>query len=70
MSHRQQVKRKKKEGPLPAAQACGLRDTLLAEEEDSAGWSRPSAPGTTALNQAWGGEAGYSQTGTGEHVEE
>lgn len=60
--------RKKKKGPLPAAQACGLTVTWLAEK-DRAGWSQSSAPGTTALNLAWGGEAYYPQTGTEEHTE-
>lgn len=55
--------RRKKKGPLPAAQACGLTETWLAEGEDRAGWSQPSAPGTTALNLAWGGEAYCPQTG-------
>lgn len=62
--------RRKKKGPLPAAPACGLTVTWLAEGEDRAGWSQPSAPGTTALNLAWRGEAYCPQTGTGEHTEE
>lgn len=62
--------RRKKKGPLPAAQACGPTETWLAEGEDRAGWSKPSAPGTTALNLAWGCEAYRSQTGTGEHTDE
>lgn len=57
-------------GPLPAAPACGLAVTWLAEGEDRAGWSQPSAPGTTAPSLAWRGEACRSQTGTGEHAEE
>lgn len=62
------MRRKKKGGPLPAAQACSLRETWLAEEEDIAGWSQPSAPGTTALNVAWADEAYWPQTGTGKHT--
>ncbi len=62
--------RRKKKGPLPAAQACGLTVTWLAEGEDRAGWSQPSAPGTSALNLAWGGEAYCPQTGTAEHTDE
>lgn len=61
--------RRKKKGPLPAAPACGLTVTWLAEGEDRAGWSQPSAPGTTALNLAWRGEAYCPQTGTGEHTQ-
>lgn len=61
--------RRKKKGPVPAAQACGLTHTWLAAE-DTAGWSQPSAPGTTALNLAWTGEAYCPQTGTGEQKEE
>lgn len=60
---------RKKKGPLPAARACGLTVTWLAEGEDRAE-SQPSAPGTTALNLAWGGEAYCPQTGTGGHTEE
>lgn len=57
-------------GPLPAALACGLSVTWLAEGKDRAGWSQPSAPGTTAPSLAWRGEACYSQTGTGEPADE
>lgn len=62
--------RRKKKSPLPAAQACGLTVTWLAEGEDRAGWSQTSAPGTTALNLACSGEAYCPQTGTGGHTEE
>lgn len=60
----------RRKAPLPAAPACGLTVTWPAEGEDRAAWSRPSAPGTTALNLAWRGEAYCPQPGTGERTEE
>lgn len=53
---------------VPAAQAGGPTETWQEEEEDRAGWSQPSAPGTTALNLPWTGET--CQTETGEDTEE
>ena len=61
----------KKKGPVPAAQVCGwLTATWPAEEEDRAERSHTSAPGTTALNLAWAGEACCPHTGTAEQEEE
>lgn len=62
--------KEEKEGPLPAAPACGLTAPWLVEGEDRAGWSQTSAPGTTALNLAWGGEACCPQAGTGDHTKQ
>lgn len=62
-------RKKKKSGPIPAAPAGGPTGTWPAEGGGRAE-SRPSAPGTTALSLAWGGEAYCRQTGTGEHAEE
>lgn len=45
--------------------------TWPAEGEDRAGRSQTSAPGTTALNLAWEGEAYRHHTGTGgKHTEQ
>lgn len=60
----------RRKAPLPAAPACGPTGTGPAEGEDRDAWSRPSAPGTTALNLAWRGEAYCPQPGTGERREE
>lgn len=60
------VKRRKKSGPVPAAQACVPTETWLAEGGGRAEGSLTSAPGTTALNLAWAGEACCSQSGTAE----
>lgn len=67
---KQQKDEEEKEEPLPAAQACGLTATWLAEEGTRAGWSPPSAPGTNVLNLALGSETCWPLTGSAEPIEE